>query len=332
MFERILIVGYGSIAERHLKIIRNLYPKADIKILRHKPHTCAPEQSNGCFFDIESAVKFMPQISVITGPSSLHIEIAKNLAPTGTHFFIEKPISNSFKEAQFFNEQVISNQQRVFVAYNLRFFESLKLIKKMLQQKSLGKIYSFHCEVGQYLPEWRPNKDYRETVSAINKLGGGVLLELSHELDYLSWLFGDLISGFSFVNKLSDLDIDVEDSVHLLLEFLSTESHSSIIGSVKLDFIRKDKARNLEIIGSITSLKWDALLGHVQVFDPAKKEWNLVGEFEDEMNTSYLKEWEYFINIISNETNETNTKDALNVLRYIDLIKKNLNLGKIKFN
>ena len=112
-----------------------------------------------------------------------------------------------------------SKKIALMTAYNLRFQPSLQEFRKQIKQQRIGKILSVRVEVGQYLPNWRPESDYRKGVSAQKKLGGGVLLELSHEIDYISWIFGDYKWVKAHISKQSNLEIDVEDTAYLLLGF-----------------------------------------------------------------------------------------------------------------
>jgi predicted dehydrogenase len=103
------------------------------------------------------------------------------------------------------------------VGYNLRFMKSLKKFREILKKNTIGKILSIRSEVGSYLPSWRPDSDYKKSVSAIKKLGGGVLLELSHDIDYLVWLFGNVKWVSSTIHRQSNLKIDTEDTAHITL-------------------------------------------------------------------------------------------------------------------
>ena len=105
------------------------------------------------------------------------------------------------------------------VGYVLRFLPALHAIRQHLTDGLLGQVHTARVEVGQYLPDWRPGSDYRQGVSGQDKLGGGALLELSHEIDYATWLFGWPQSLQCSRARLSPLEIDVEDSAHVLLEY-----------------------------------------------------------------------------------------------------------------
>ena len=183
--DRILIAGLGSIGRRHLRLARKLIPNADIRILRHLVTSEVPEYSNGCFSTTEEAVAFAPQIAVIATPATFHISTAQPLAEAGVHLLIEKPLSATLNGVSELIDTCRQQRTVLQIGYNLRFLPSLQRFRDLLGQQVIGKLLSVRCEIGQYLPSWRPGTDYRHGVSARRELGGGVLLELSHEIEYL---------------------------------------------------------------------------------------------------------------------------------------------------
>jgi len=319
---RILIVGHGSTGKRHLLLARNLFPNADIRVLRHLKNKSTPENSNGCFDNIEDALSFDPQIAVIANPATFHIEVAIKLTELGTHLLIEKPIAASHESIQLLIDLSRKNKTILLVGYNLRFLSSLQEFRKALHLQTIGKVLSVRCEVGQFLPSWRPNTDYRQTVSARSELGGGVLLELSHEIDYLKWIFGEVEWVTAILSQQSDLDIDVEDTAHLIFGFKANMTDKmQLIASVNLDFIRHDSTRSCTAIGDQGSLRWDGLAGTVEKFDLESKSWFEV--FRDEEKDSYVSEWKHFLKCISgNEKPFINGSDGLKVIDIIEAARQ----------
>ena len=160
------------------------------------------------------------------------------------------------------------------------------------------ELVSIRAEVGQYLPNWRKDVDYKQTVSAKKSLGGGVLLELSHEIDYLSWLFGRPLWVNADVRAVSNLEIDVEDQVMMILGFKPSPEGGEISASVNLDFIRQDVTRTCTLIGDQGSIKWDGVAGIVYIYDVEQQQW--IEHFSDENSgvNSYQNEWEHFTDCI----------------------------------
>ena len=187
---RILIVGLGSVGTRHLKYLRSIFPKVDIRALTSKSLNKNKFGLNGTFNDIDEAVKFSPDFAVIASPSSNHIEISKNLRRI-TFIYLSKNLYLTNLKMLKLLHLCKENRIKLQVGYNLRYAKSLKFFKKMLQDNILGNIYSIRCDVGQYLPNWRADKTIQ---SQFRKEGfrRRVLLELSHELDYIRWIFGEI--------------------------------------------------------------------------------------------------------------------------------------------
>jgi predicted dehydrogenase len=157
----------------------------------------------------------------------------------------------------------------------------------------IGAVLSIRCEVGQSLVSWRENSDYREGVSARREMGGGVLLELSHEIDYLAWIFGRINWVSAWIGKQSNLEIDVEDTAHLLLGFETTQIVPPI-ASLNLDFIRHDVTRRCVAIGEKGSLAWDAVRGTVEVCLQSEGEWSPLHQSSVERDFSYKAQWQSF--------------------------------------
>ena len=319
--DRILIVGLGSIGKRHLRLARQLFPRADIRVLRHKRTNEVPEYSNGIFFSIEEACAFFPMVAVIAGPATLHIHYAQALAGIGVHLLIEKPLSATLNGVTKLLEICKKHNVVLLTGYNLRFLPSLQHFRDLLSEGAIGRILSIRTEVGQYLPSWRTESDYRKGVSARSELGGGVLLELSHELDYLRWIFGEIEWVKATLCRQSDLDIDVEDSAHLVLGFVSDSNRKQLIGTLNMDFIRHDSSRVCTAICEKGTLRWNGLIGEVMLYEEGVG-WRECFIKQHESDDSYQAEWLNFIAAIADHKNPLITgEDGLKVLQIIEAAK-----------
>ena len=316
---RILIVSLGSAGSRHLRLARMQFPKAVIKILRHNETNLIPELSDGCLFNTEEVMNFAPQIAVIASPSSHHVKIAQELAEMGVHMLVEKPLSNSLEGVLRLIETSKKTNSILMAGYNLRFSTSLRYFHDQLADEIIGKVLSFRCEVGQYLPTWRSEMDYRKGVSASKALGGGALLELSHELDYLRWIFGEVDWVRATLTQQSSLDIDVEDSAHLTLGFLPNRNGRQLIGTINLDFIRHDQTRACIAIGEKGSLRWDGIAGEVSLFNEGDVCWQRIFTGNSQNDESYLAEWQDFIYCIN--TGRIPLVTGEDGLRILEIIK-----------
>ena len=319
MINRILIVSLGSIGQRHLRLARMLLPDADIRVLRHKTSSEVPEYSNGCFSHVSDVIAFAPQIAVIASPAPFHIDTAQALANAGVHLLIEKPLSDSLRGIEQLLETCHKQGTVLLTGYNLRYLPSLRHFRSLLVEHVIGRVLSVRCEIGQYLPSWRPNSDYRHGVSARRDLGGGALLELSHELDFLRWIFGEVEWVKATLSRQSGLDIDVEDTAHLTLGFVpSSVGQAQLIGSVNLDFVRHDTTRITIAIGESGSLRWNGLTGEVSLFEAGAREWRQVFHHPHQRDDSYRAEWANFIDCVdAHKTPLITGEDGLKVLQII---------------
>jgi predicted dehydrogenase len=315
---------------RHLGLARELFPEAEIKILTHQSGIEFPEHSIDYFFNMEDALEFSPQIAVIANPAPFHLEIAQQLVEIGTHLLIEKPISISTNGIDKLLETSKKFNTIVAIGYNLRFDPSLQELRKLLQDGQIGSALSVRSEVGQYLPTWRSGRDYRNGVSAKQNLGGGVLLELSHEIDYLRWIFGDFMWVKATLSKQSTLEIDVEDSAHLTLGFLQNQEGTQLIGTLNLDFIRHDTTRICTVIGESGSLRWDGILGRVDLFQEGSTDWVTVYERSTDLENTYKAEWDNFLQSINRlETPKVTSVDAFRVVELIMAARMSSKSGRL---
>lgn len=298
LIERLLIVGHGSIGQRHLRIARALLADADIRVLRHQPCESTPEYADGCMSSLDEALAFAPQAAVIASPATFHMLTAQPLAEAGVHLLVEKPLAASLEGVGQLLTTCAANKLVLMTAYNLRFLPSLQEYRRLIQSGCIGRVVSVRCEIGQYLPSWRPGSDYRRGVSASRALGGGALLELSHEIDYLRWIFGEVAWVKATLSKQSDLEIDVEDTAHLILGFDPDCDRRKLIANLVMDLVRRDTTRQCMAIGAQGSLRWNGLTGVVELFPPGGAEWETVFAHPLQRDESYTLEWQHFLECI----------------------------------
>ena len=328
LINRILIVGLGSMGLKHLKIARKLFPNAQILVLRHRQTEIIPDYADQCISSIDEAIFFAPQIAIICNPAVYHLSIAQELALIGTHLFIEKPLSYSSEGVDQLIETCKKKKAILMTGYNLRKKPSLIYFRNLLKDKKIGEILSFRSEVGQYLPSWRPESDYRVGVSARKNLGGGVLLELSHELDYLRWIFGDVEWVRATISKQSSLEIDVEDSAHMILGISSKIANHELIGTLNMDFVRHDYTRICTAIGSKGSLKWNGDKGEVSLFDESTKNWSVLFSPDSSEDETYEAEWQELTNcVITGDFSTVSGEDGLRVLEIIEAARASAPTG-----
>jgi predicted dehydrogenase len=322
MIGRVLIVGHGSIGKRHLKIVRDSLPSADIRVLRHKQSEDTADGANGCFYDLNAALDFGPQAAILANPSPLHISFASKLSSVNCHLLIEKPLSDNLNGVDALIAQSQHQGNVLLVGYNLRYLESLTFFRNTLNEGRIGQVISVRCDVGQYLPSWREGKHYTDTVSAKKELGGGVLLELSHEFDYLRWVFGEIEWVNAWISPKSSLLIDVEDTVHTFIGFMPKGDATPTVATLSLDFVRHDAVRRCTIIGENGTLEWDAISGRVRVFELSNSAWKVIFEQRPDPNETYLGQWNHFLDCIAGKSKpKVSGWDGKAVLSIIEAIR-----------
>lgn len=328
--KKYLFVSFGSISERHIINLKKLYPNSLIGVLRlSNIYIKKKINVDFIFHNLDEALSFKPSAVFVCSPANTHIKIASIFAKKNIPIFIEKPLSTNLVGLNFFLERIQKNKIPLMVGYNLKFMESFIKLKHFIDKQKVGNILSVISEVGQYLPYWRPEKDYSKTVSAQNKLGGGAILELSHEIDYICYLFG--IPNFIFASggKVSNLKIDVEDIVDLSLIY---DSPKKII-NIHMDFLQRDYIRKCKIIGSKGTLIWDLSSGSIDLSTQKKRKniFKLRNKNQD-IRQSYLSEIKYFIKNL-NKFDSLRINHDKNVLKVLVAAKKSLKSRKlIKIN
>jgi predicted dehydrogenase len=293
----VLIVGLGSIGRRHLANLRAIEPSAYITVLRHQVSAEKVALADRVVYQLDDVLDALPDIALITNPAPFHIEIALLLAYHNVHLFIEKPLADGLKRVDELLAFCDESNLTLMVGYNLRFSEPLRLVKRALDEGMIGRVLSVRAEAGGYLPNWRPDVDYRQTVSARRDLGGGVLMEASHEFDYVRWLAGEVRTVSAQVGKLSDLEIDVEDLAEVTLHFAN-----GAIGNVHLNMVQQPRSRTCRIIGTEGTITWDAVTNQAQVYTTKTQAWaDLHPATTLDRNTMYVEELTHFLECVDGQ-------------------------------
>jgi len=256
------ILGFGSIGRRHLASINKICPMSRVGVLTSQKIDQRQYGTNVTWHEtIDSVLQTQPDYAVVATSAALHGEYLDALVAKNCKVLIEKPVAASVEQAVRIQNIVKAVNSPIFVAYNIRFSRALGVIRDALARCMIGNVHVVHAVVGQDLAQWRPGREVSETVSASRENGGGVLRELSHELDYLCSLFGEIRSASAMLGRQKFINFDVEDTAMMHLQ-IGTEARK-ILASVNLDFIREDPCRYCHIIGSEGTLRWDLLAGRV---------------------------------------------------------------------
>jgi predicted dehydrogenase len=263
---RILVCGLGSIGRRHLRLLQELDPSLELAAFRSGHGPDCPEQEilNACFSSFSDALAWQPEAAIVASPAPFHCTQAAELASAGVALLIEKPLGNGDEPSATWLPLQFSamNGLPVMVGYVLRHDPALPLLQAWLAAGLIGKPVSAHGRCSSWLPDWRPGSDYRQGVSARRDLGGGVLLELSHDLDLLRTLLGPLTVTAADLSCSGLLEIDVEDRALLALQ-----TATGLLVSLQLDFCTRPAARSLVVRGSEGEISWDLISGCLSRMD-----------------------------------------------------------------
>ena len=314
----------GSIGRRHLRLVKELRPELNVIAVRSGIGKKVEEEKlvNVVLHSLVKAMDYGIEAAIIATPAVYHIQQAIELMNRGIHLLIEKPLSHSLDGVN----KLLSIQKRSnsigLLGYCFHYSSAAQKFKKMINSKKIGKILNVQVDCGSYLPDWRKDQDYRQSVSAKSDLGGGVLLELSHELDYIRWFFGEMKSVFANIQNSGTLDIDTEDSVDIIFH-----SDKGFPVSVHLDFNSRITRRECIARCSNGDLIWDIIENKV-VWRPADG-FEEAEMYQDDRNYVYKEQLIHFFNCIEKgKLPAVSIHDGVSVLNMIESIKKSHKIGK----
>lgn len=253
----LLIVGAGSIGSRHARNARAL-GVADIAVVdpvASRADALAAELGGAAHATLDAALQRRYDAAIICTPPALHAAAVTACAGAGCRLLIEKPLAATVEDADAMTAAVERAGVQAVVAYQLRFHPAVARLRALAAGGGLGRLLSMRAEYGNYLPAWRPGRDYRDTYTAQARLGGGILLDASHEIDYVRWIMGEVRGVYCAAGTLSDLEMDVEDTAALVLRF------DRAIGEVHLDCVQRGYARGCTIVGGSATARWHAATG-----------------------------------------------------------------------
>lgn len=249
---RVLIIGLGSIGRRHLSNLQKL--DCEVSVCRRAVETAEAthrEFGIAAFASLADAASWKPNVVLIANPTSEHLNVAFWAVEHDCHVFIEKPLSHTLDAADAFLCMAEERQRCVAVGCNLRFHPAMEAIHAAVSEGRIGRLLIARAEVGQYLPDWHPAADYRQEYSACAELGGGALLTLIHDLDYVYWIAGDVKEVIGKRVHVSNLELDVEDVAEIICRHIS-----GTLTSVHMDFLDRAYNRRSRWVGELGTIEW----------------------------------------------------------------------------
>ena len=317
---RALVVGAGSIGRRHAKNLKSLglHRLALCDTNSEALQQCANEVGGELFSDVDSALQaFKPDFVLICTPPVCHVEEALLALRVGAHVFIEKPLSHESSGIDLLIAEARRHHRNVQIGYNLRFHPGLRILKELIDSGKIGRVLWLNVEAGQYLPDWRPWQNYRESYSARKELGGGIILDGSHELDYICWLLGRPTEVSCRAEHLSSLEVDVEDSAWIYLTFPERRR-----AELHLDFVQRTYSRTCKVVGETGTALWDFTTQQVRWFSAEEPGWHSV-PYQFEVNDMYVAEMCHFLESLGRGTGPlVDLEQGRDVIRVVEAAKK----------
>lgn len=340
---KFLIVGLGSAGQRHARNLRTLLD-GQVDLLAYRVRglervirpdlTVEPGGNVEAAYDIrafanlDDALAERPTAVFVTNPNSLHMPVALAAARAGSHLFVEKPLSHNLDGVSELVELVERHRLAALVGYQLRFHPAFRMVHAVLERGGVGRVVAGRVEFGEYLPHWHRYEDYRGYHAARADQGGGVILAQIHDLDVVYALFGLPRRVFAVGGKLSNLEIDVEDTASMVLEYNDRRRTWPV--HVHQDCLQRPPVRRYELIGDGGTILWDYFEGTVRVTggDGASPE---IHRFENvERNTLFLDELRHFLACLEGrETPVVSLRDGAGSLRMALAAKRALQTGAV---
>jgi predicted dehydrogenase len=291
-----LIIGSGSIGRRHAL---NLAALGVRRLLVFDPdpvraHDVAAATGGEPVPDLEGPLSGATGVAFVCSPPSLHAAHATVALEAGWDVFVEKPVAPTAVEAEALAQLADKRRAISLVGFNFRFEPGLLEVERLLRTGELGRPLAARGIVGQYLADWHPWEDYRRGYSARRELGGGVLLDNSHEIDMLIWLLGEPERVWCQAGTVGALEIDTEDIAQISLAF-----ESGVLAQLQLDYLQRAPRRELEIACEDGSIRWRYDERRLDVF--ADGLWT-TAPLRDDHNLTYLDEAEHFLAAVAERT------------------------------
>ncbi len=335
---KFLIAGLGSIGRRHLRNLR-LLGEQDIILYRTHTATLPDDELEGYPIetDISRAMAHKPDAVIVSNPTARHLEVAMPATEAGCAVLLEKPVCNTFDGLDRLAASAKKFGSRILVGFQFRFHPTLQKASEFIKNGNLGDILTVHAHWGEYLPNWHPWEDYRRSYAARSDLGGGVIGTLTHPLDYVRWLVGDVEAIWSFNGHISPLEMDVEDAAEIGLRL-----ENKAIGSVHVNYFQRPPMHRLEIVGTKGTLYWENSDGILNLFKMSGEfgmvdgnPSNLVKEqfkppVDFERNVMFLEEMRHFVSLARGECAPLCTlEDGVTALRMVLAAKQSAVDGRI---
>lgn len=307
----LLVIGAGSIGERHIGILQRLgYKNIYVFRQRNLPLRNIDVDTVHIFTDWNKVETINPVAAFICTPTSQHLTQAIACASCGIHLLVEKPLAAQSSGLEDLKKIVADKKVYLQVAYMLRFHPLMQKLKEFIVTNSYGQLLNFQTYWGEYLPGWHPWEDYRNSYAASKELGGGAALTLSHDIDLVLWLADSKMSNYSTVkNFRSSLEVDVESGADINFQF-----ENGITGHCHVNFFEKYPRRNYRFVFENASIEIDYFKNQMMILTKDKSETVNAENFD--RNNMFEEQSKYFMNKISS----FNVEESLRTIKESEII------------
>jgi len=298
---KVAIIGLGSIATKHIHALKVIDENVEIFALRSQQNTNIVEgvENISNLNDVKDL-----DFVIISNPTIFHYETVKMVAEYGLPMMIEKPAFYDWNGVEEIQKFINKNKIFTYIACNLRFHPCLQFLKRKLAEKTKVNEVNIYC--GSYLPDWRPNRDYKEIYSAKKELGGGVHLDLFHEIDYACWIFGFPQYWNNYTSNNSTLEINAPDYANYLLNYENFNIN------IVLNYYRKKAKRIIEVL--FENETWEIDLLKNTIINDSEEVIFEAPEFT--MMETYIEQMNYFIKEFSlSQTPMNNINETIQILK-----------------
>jgi len=327
---RVAVIGLGSIGRRHTRVIHSQYPEFGLVSVRsgHGAPCSEDQLFERQFSTIEDAINYGINLAIICSPATLHANHALYCINADVPVLIEKPLTANIDDALRFCENSKLPARAMhssLVGYILRYEPAFAMLTSFINDGNFGEFRGAWIEARSYLPDWRPGQDYRNTVSARHDLGGGVLRELSHEIDYGMELFGPFEKVIGIRNKVTSIGVAVDEQVQIM-----AANKTGMAVSIYLDFASRVPTRRMRAWFEGGEITWDLMAQTLTTTD-VKGNIDEKATFIDR-DMLFVIQFNHFLDCVAGKVQPMcSVEEGIKVIKVIDAVEKSFITGKFEF-
>ena len=320
-----LVIGTGNIALKHLTNITNKSNNKTVAVykrFKNKLNNKFNKKGIKIINNIDNIVpKTNKAIAIICSAASMHINDAENVAKKGFHILLEKPLTIPGIKIKRLLKLCKDQKLKTLVGYNMRFTNIIKSVLNIIDNNNYGVIKNIEISVETDFRKWRKNLNYKKTVSFNKNLGGGVINELSHEIDYLNLLFGKP-KKVTVNNKTTNSYSDIETHINATFEY--AKKYPSI--KMNLNMLSSQTSRYCKIYYDNSFIKVDHIKNSISIKNDKQK---TLKTYKDTSNDSYVKELNNLVKSIKdNISSELPIEKCISTQNIINAMHKSIKSNK----